>query len=67
MKRAIIITISLLLCVNWFFMISVWHSDGHYSRLIINNDSVLIWICGWIPILGVGFLLIRKKKNKDSN
>jgi hypothetical protein len=61
MRRAIIIAISLLLCGFWFFFTMAEKGDQVHKHIVLDSESVGIWILGWIPILGVTYLLIRKK------
>jgi hypothetical protein len=61
MKRAIIITISLMLCGFWFFLTMGVKGNQVHAHIVIDSKSVGIWFLGWIPILGVTYLLIRKK------
>jgi hypothetical protein len=62
--RLAVLVISLILCGVWADMcIPGYRANGHhYSYGITWPVVVYAWIPGWAVILGVAYLLVRKKK-----
>jgi hypothetical protein len=50
-----------MLCGFWFFLTMGVKGNQVHAHIVIDSKSVGIWFLGWIPILGVTYLLIRKK------
>ena len=61
MRKAIILTVSLLLCVWWFFLMMAEKGDQVHKHIVIDLESVGIWVSGWVLILGATYFLLRKK------
>src|ERR1700722_6731316 len=49
-RRGVIITVSLLLCGIWFFLTSAWEGNQFHMHVIIDSQSLILWIVGWISI-----------------
>jgi hypothetical protein len=62
MRRAIIISVSLLLCGFWFLLFMVQEGDQVHKHIVIDSESVGIWVLGWILIMGVAYFLVRGKR-----
>ena len=52
----------LLLCGFWFFLFLGFKGNQVHMHIDVDSKTVGVWFLGWIPILGVTYLLIRKKK-----
>jgi len=62
MMRAIILISGLLLCVFWFFLFLGLKGNQFHMHIDVDSKTVGVWLLGWVLILGVTYILIRKKK-----